>query len=155
MSINQPLKRISEDAKLRPFLSSHFDKQTFIKKVIKDNKTEEYLTDITSCVDDIKVEIKGYISKHTEQLMSGMSDFASLADRYQTLSKSSQTLHKKVDRLKTEAVDMHDMVKNRTSELERIHATSISLRLLRQFSHAKAQLDQFKLSNGKFFNFNY
>ena len=147
-SINQPLRRISEDAKLRPFLSSHFDKQNFIKNVIKDGKGEECLSDISSCIDDIKVEIKSYISKHTETLMSGMQDFASLADRYQTLSKSSQILHKKVDRLKNEALEMHDIVRIRTSELERIHSTSISLRLLRQFAHAKSQLNQFNLSQG-------
>ena len=149
--MSNPLKRISDDAKLRAFLSSHFDNQTFIKKIIKDGKTEEYLTDISSCIDEIKVEIKGYISKHTDQLMTGMQDFALLADRYQTLSKSSQTLHKKVDRLKIEAVDMHNVVRNRTLELERIHATSISLRLLRQFSHAKSQLDSFQINNGNYY----
>jgi hypothetical protein len=34
----------------------------------------------------------------------------------------------------------YDLVKTRTVELERIHETSVLLRQLRQFVHAKAQL---------------
>lgn len=58
------LKRISEDARLRPFLSPLFDPQAYIKTVIKDGKSEECFNNIVSCIEDINVEIKGYISVH-------------------------------------------------------------------------------------------
>lgn len=58
------LKRISDDARLRPFLSPIFDPQAYIKTVIKDGKSEECFNNIESCIEDINVEIKGYISVH-------------------------------------------------------------------------------------------
>lgn len=58
------LKRISEDARLRPFLSPLFDPQAYIKTVIKDGKSEDCFNNIVNCIEDINVEIKGYISVH-------------------------------------------------------------------------------------------
>jgi hypothetical protein len=40
-------------------------------------------------------------------------------------------------------VEVHDLLRARTSELERIHATSTMLRQLRQFAHAIAQLNHY------------
>jgi len=70
-----------------------------------------------------------------------MQDVATLAEKYSSLSTVSQKLHRTVERLKKEALQSHDLVKLRTSELERIHGASTTLRYLRQFTHAKAQLD--------------
>lgn len=58
------LCRISEDTKLRPFLSPLFDAQAYIKTVIKEGKSEECFFNIVGCIDEINVEIKGYISQH-------------------------------------------------------------------------------------------
>lgn len=58
------LRHISEDAKLRPFLSPLFDSQTYIKTIIKEGKSEECFNNIVKCVDDINEEIKSYISEH-------------------------------------------------------------------------------------------
>ena len=71
----------------------------------------------------------------------GMQDVAVLAERYRGLSASSSKLQKTVDRLKKEAVDSHELVRMKTVELERIHLTSTLIRQLRQFAHAKSQLD--------------
>ena len=98
------LRRIGEDPKLRPFLSAHFDRQSYVKNVITESESDACLTDITNCIDDINVEIKRYISKNTENLMSGMQDFALLANRYSNLSATSQKLHNNVERLKLEVL---------------------------------------------------
>jgi hypothetical protein len=77
-----------------------------------------------------------------------MQDVAVLAERYSTLSASSAKLQKSVDRLKKEAVDSHELVRLKTTELERIHLTSTIIRQLRQFAHAKSQLDHLLQSEG-------
>lgn len=59
-----PLRRINDDLRLRPFLSHAFDNQAYIKNVIKDGKSEECFHTIVQCIDEINVEIKGYISQH-------------------------------------------------------------------------------------------
>lgn len=119
------LKRISEDARLRPFLSPLFDPQAYIKTVIKDGKSEDCFNNIVNCIEDINVEIKGYISVHKvrtfnvlqlyclltyiivsfqDDLMSGMQDVATLADRYSSLSATAQKLNRNIDRLKKEVL---------------------------------------------------
>ena len=114
---------------MRPFLSPLFDPQAYIKTVIKDGKSEECFNNIVSCIEDINLEIKGYISQHKvsmyccnvvpyglilsyctflhcflnqDELMSGMQDVATLADRYTNLSATSQKLHRNIERLKKE-----------------------------------------------------
>lgn len=96
------LRKISDDPKLRPFLSAHFDAQTFIKTVIKDGRSEECFCEISTSIEDVNEEIKGYISQHKNDLMSGMQDVAQLAERYATLSSTSQKLRRNIDRLKKE-----------------------------------------------------
>ena len=81
--------------------------------------------------------------------MSGMQDVAVLAERYRALSSSSLKLQKSVDRLKKEAVESHELVRMKTTELERIHTTSTLIRQLRQFAHAKSQLDHLLQSEGE------
>jgi hypothetical protein len=144
------IRRVSEDPKLRPFLSNHFDPQAYIKGIIKDGNSEECFNDISNCITQINEEIKGYISQHKDGLMSGMQDVAVLSERYELLSSTSQKLTRNVDRLKKDALDSFDLVKNRTIELERIHQTNLILRQLRQFAHAKAQLNHHvKISNNE------
>lgn len=63
-SSHSSLRKINDDARLRPFLSPLFDSQSYIKGVIKDGKSEECFTTIVKCVEDINVEIKSYISQH-------------------------------------------------------------------------------------------
>lgn len=65
-------------------------------------QSSECLLDIESSILDINIEIKGYISKHTDDLMSGMQDFALLAERYSNLSSVSQKLHRNVEQLRKE-----------------------------------------------------
>lgn len=96
------IRKISEDPRLRPFLSSHFDAQNFIKTVIKDGRSEDCFNDVSKSVDEVNEEIKGYISQHKEDLMAGMQDVAQLAERYALLSSTSQKLHRNIDRLKRE-----------------------------------------------------
>ena len=108
------IRRVSEDSKLRPFLSSHFDAQGYIKTVIKDGRSEECFQTIATCIDEVNEEIKGYISQHKESLMSGMQDVAMLSERYSSLYSTSQKLQRNVDRLKKEALDSYDLVKLRT-----------------------------------------
>jgi len=96
------IRKISEDSRLRAFLSSHFDRQAFIRNLIKEGQSSECLIDIESSILDINFEIKGYISKHTDGLMSGMQDFALLAERYSNLSSVSQKLHRNVEHLRKE-----------------------------------------------------
>ena len=86
-------------------------------------------------------EIKRYITQHKDDLMSGMQDVAVLAERYRALSNSSSKLQKSVDRLKKEAIESHELVRLKTIELERIHLSNSLIRQLRQFAHAKSQLD--------------
>jgi hypothetical protein len=40
-------------------------------------------------------------------------------------------------------IETHNLVQNRTNELERIHTTGIILRQLRQFAHALGQLEHY------------
>lgn len=136
-------RRISEDARFRPFLTTHFDAEGFIRGVIKDGKSEEVFVDLEACIAEVNEEIKSYISAHKHDLMSGMQDVAVLAARYQTLQSLSSRVRASVDRLKKETVDTHRLVQSRTIELERIHTTGIILRQLRQFAHALAQLEHY------------
>lgn len=138
-----------DDPKCRPFQNAHFDVQEYVKNVITDGNSEDTYNDITTFVEDVNDEIKNYITQHKETLMSGMQDVAVLASKYQSLSSMSTKLRRSVDKLKKEALDSHDLVKTRTAELERLHSTSTSLRLLRQFAHSKSQLDHHLKTNPK------
>eukprot|EP01038_Epipyxis_sp_PR26KG_P011157 gene11157-14969_t len=148
MSTSTSLRAINDDVQLRPFLSSVFDAQQYIKNVIKEERSEECFATISACIEDVNADIKGYISQHKDDLMSGMQDVATLADRYTNLSSASQQLHRNIERLKKEVVDAYDSVSSKTIELERIHDTSKMLHLLKQFAHSKAQLDQY-MKNGE------
>ena len=96
------IRKVSEDPKLRPFLSSHFDSQTYIKTVIKEGRSEECFNTVTSCIEEVNEEIKGYISQNKDVLMTGMQDVALLSERYSLLYSTSQKLQRNVDRLKKE-----------------------------------------------------
>lgn len=135
------IRKFSEDPVLRQFLSSHFDAQNYIQGVLKEGRSEECYKDINTSIDEVNLEIKNFIGDNKDELMSGMQDVALLSERYRSLAVSSEKLHRGIERLKQEALESHDMVKLRTTELERIHSTSIMLRHLRQFAHAKSQLD--------------
>ena len=145
------IRRASEDVKLRPFLSSHFDDQAYLRSVIENSSkaasgagggADDALKEIVNFVGDVNEEIKGYISEHKNELMAGMQDVAVLAQRYQTLSFSSDKLVGVVQRLKKEASTAHETIGKRTEELHRLHATNALLKQVRQFIHAKSQLDQ-------------
>lgn len=96
------LRKISEDPRSRPFLSSLFDSQSYIKTVIKEGRSEECFANIVSCIDEINEDIKGYISQHKDELMSGMQDVALLAERYRNLSSSSEKFQNTINKLKKE-----------------------------------------------------
>ena len=98
------------------------------------------LDELNTEVEEINYQIKQFIASNTDSLVATMSDFSKLADRYSILSSSADNLTKHLGRLRREALDNYQTVKYRTAELERIHCTSIALRLLRQFVHAKSQL---------------
>jgi hypothetical protein len=67
------LRKFSEDAKLRPFLSSHFNSQEFIKQVIREGNSEEMVNDIISTnIVEVNEEIQSYITQHKDDLMGGM-----------------------------------------------------------------------------------
>ena len=183
MSQHSYIRKISEDSKLRGFLSAHFDVQSYLRNVVEQNKSEECSKDINVCIggclsslspffhscdplvsifvsshlnpwrffflEEVNEEIKTYITQHKDDLMSGMQDVAVLAERYRALSSSSLKLQKSVDRLKKEAIDSHELVRMKTTELERIHTTSTLIRQLRQFAHAKSQLDHLLQSEGE------
>ena len=63
------LRKVSEDPKLRPFLSSLFDSQNYVRTVIREGHSEESFTNIVDGVADINYEIKGYISQHKVNLL--------------------------------------------------------------------------------------
>jgi hypothetical protein len=58
------MRKISEDPRSRPFLSSLFDSQNYISTVVNEGKSEETFASIVACIEDINVEIKSYISQH-------------------------------------------------------------------------------------------
>jgi endonuclease III len=127
--MSNSVRKVSEDAKLRPFVSSHFDSQTYIKTVIKEGRSEECFNNVATCIEEVNEEIKGYISQNKDVLMSGMQDVALLSERYSLLYSTSQKLQRNVDRLKKEALESYDLIKLRTMELERIHTTRLGLEL--------------------------
>lgn len=73
--------------------------------------------------------------------MAGMNDVAFLAERYSLLYSKSQLLQRGIESLKNDALESYKLVNSRILELERIHFAGILLRQLRQFTHAKTQLD--------------
>jgi len=139
--LSSSIRKVSEDHRLRPFLSQHFDTQSYIKAAIKDGRSEECFADISSCISDANDEIKSYISQNKDDLMAGMNDVAFLAERYSLLYSKSQLLQRGIESLKNEALESYKLVNSRILELERIHFAGILLRQLRQFTHAKTQLD--------------
>jgi Golgi transport complex subunit 5 len=98
------LRKVSEDSRLRPFLSAHFDAQAYIKSVIKEGRSEECFNNVSQCIDEVNEEIKSYISQNKEVLMSGMQDVAQLSERYSLLYSTSQKLQRNVERLKKEVL---------------------------------------------------
>ena len=98
------IRKVSEDVKLRPFLSSHFDSQSYIKTVMKEGRSEECFNNVTTCIEEVNEEIKGYISQNKDVLMSGMQYVALLSERYSLLFSTSQKLQRNVDRLKKEVI---------------------------------------------------
>ena len=102
------LRKFSEDPRLRPFLSSHFDCQIYVNSVLKEERSEASFNEISSGIEEVNEEIKGYISVHRDDLMSGMQGVAQLAERYSGLSEKSQKLNKSIDRLKKEVRRNYD-----------------------------------------------
>lgn len=98
------LRKLTDDLRLRPFLSSHFDRQIYIKNLINDGNSEECLADITECIEIANIEIKTYISKNTDNLMNGMSDFNRLNERYDNLATTSQKLQQSILSFKKEVI---------------------------------------------------
>ncbi len=98
------IRKFSEDSRLRPFLSAHFDVQNYLKTIVEKNKSEECLTEISVLIEEVNEEIKSYISMHKDDLMSGMQDVASLAEKYQSLSLSASNLVRYIERLKKEVI---------------------------------------------------
>ena len=135
------IQRINDDHKLRPFLSIHFDSQEYVKNIINNNQAEESLVDINHCINDVNDEIKQYIASNKDSLMYGMSDVATLAERYHALSNTSNTIHDTISRLKDEINNSYNSIEGQTKRLEKLHSTSLLLRQLRQFVNAKTQLD--------------
>ena len=66
------IRRVSEDAKLRPFLSAHFDVEAYLRSVVEKNKSEECFRDITVCIEEVNEEIKRYITQHKDDLIDGV-----------------------------------------------------------------------------------
>ena len=66
------IRKISEDAKLRPFLSARFDVEAYLHSVVEKNQSEECFKDISICIDEVNEEIKQYITQHKDDLMSGI-----------------------------------------------------------------------------------
>lgn len=62
------LRRVSDDPLLRPFLSSLFDSQTYVKTIIRDGKSEECLVAISDCTGKVNEEIQRYIVQHKVSL---------------------------------------------------------------------------------------
>jgi endonuclease III len=104
------IRKVSEDVKLRPFLSTHFDSQTYIKTVIKEGRSEECFNNVATCIEEVNEEIKAYISQNKDVLMSGMQDVALLSERYSLLYSTSQKLQRNVDRLKKEVFAQHNKI---------------------------------------------
>jgi endonuclease III len=104
------IRKVSEDVKLRPFLSTHFDSQTYIKTVIKEGRSEECFNNVATCIEEVNEEIKAYISQNKDVLMSGMQDVALLSERYSLLYSTSQKLQRNVDRLKKEVFPRHNKI---------------------------------------------
>ena len=50
MSQHSYIRKISEDSKLRGFLSAHFDVQSYLRNVVEQNKSEECSKDINVCI---------------------------------------------------------------------------------------------------------
>ena len=96
------LRKFSEDPRLRPFLSSHFDSQLYIKNIISTGASEECFKDIFEGIDEVNEEIKRFISTHKNDLMSGMQDVALLAERYSNLCHTAKRIRCNIDKLKRE-----------------------------------------------------
>jgi hypothetical protein len=114
-----------------------------VRSIIKDGKSEECLSSINDCTEKINDEIQRFISKNKDNLMSGMQDISSLAERYHSLADHSKGLQIIVQRMKRETADSFNLIKARTSELDRIHDASTLLNHVKRFVKAKAQFDQY------------
>jgi hypothetical protein len=134
------VRKSTENPKLRPFLSSHFNQKAYLKTVVEKNESKDVQEEINEFVEEVNEEIKGYISTHKDELMGGMQDVAVLSERYNSLCQNSLKLRSHVERIKNEVTQTHDMVNAKTNELDRIHSCAALLRQLRQFMHARSQL---------------
>jgi hypothetical protein len=53
------LRKFSEDPRLRPFLSSHFDCQGYVNAVVKEERSETCFAEMNKCIEEVNEEIKG------------------------------------------------------------------------------------------------
>lgn len=63
-AVGTSIRKISEDSRLRPFLSSLFDPESYVTNVIAEGRSEECFENIVGYIEDINAEIKSYISMH-------------------------------------------------------------------------------------------
>lgn len=59
------LRRASEENRYRAFLSSHFDAQAYVTNIIKEGKSEEYFTQIGSCIKEVSFSSQCYLYSMT------------------------------------------------------------------------------------------
>ena len=135
------MRRGSEDLSLRPFASPRFDAQAYVRGVLGDRRSEEVLAETERQLAGVNEEISGYIRQHKRELMEGVQDVTALTERYEALQLAASNLRKLAGKLRADARESLEQVRGRTEELERMHETAISLRLLRQFVHVRGQLE--------------
>lgn len=134
------MEKILNDPTFRSFLSVNFDEKSYIKQIVSESRVEGALPEISRNVALIDDEIKHYITVNKDNLIGGMSNIATLAEKYNTLSTTSKTLSSNIDKLSKEVVSSYSYIQERTVELENIHARGLALRYVRQFIHSRAQL---------------
>ncbi len=100
--MSQESRRVFDDPRLRPFLATRFDVQTYIRNILREGKAEDSCREISASIEDVNAEIKGYISEHKTDLMSGMQDVAALSERYRALAAVTDGLRAGIGRLKGE-----------------------------------------------------
>jgi hypothetical protein len=136
------MKRASDDVGLRPFASQLFDAQAYVRGVLSsDRRSEEVLGEVGRHSTAVDEDIGRYITQNRRELVGGMQDVTALAEKYSSLRAVSENLRRVATKSRAEAQEALETVESKTTELERIHDTSVALRQLRQFVHVKGQLE--------------
>lgn len=135
------IKKIRENPKLSVILKANINIDEYINSIISSNSSEAVINEMSLYIDDINKEIKEYITKNKTALLSGMSSFSILVDKYKRMATSTQQLHTDISIIQSDIKKKQADLSIKLVEIRNIHDATTLIRYIKTYIHMKIQLD--------------